>query len=159
MMKTKLEQSPILQTFFRQNSHQFHWQGHVWFPRVGPSSQKSSRASRATGDFWTSNVKQPEGRWFSEHFTCKSLVFLRYLHQGNKKSDAEVVLPQTPFGVLVDVKNTCYHPTVVWILLIKYFLHEREELLFFLQVIFFIGKLCFNFMIFFLVEKSQIRGF
>lgn len=125
MMKTKLEQSPILQTFFRQNSHQFHWQGHVWVPRVRLSDWKSSRVSRAAGHFWTINLKQAEGGWFSEHFTCKNLVFLKYLHRGNKKSDVEVVLPQTAPGVVADLKNTCYHPRVCWIILIKYFLHER----------------------------------
>lgn len=114
MMKTKLEQSPILQTFFRQNSHRFHWQGHVWVPKVGPSGWKSSRVSRATGHFWTWNLKQTEGGWFSEHFASKNLVILGYVHQSNKKSDVEVVLPQTPLEVVADVKNTQV-TTLQWI--------------------------------------------
>lgn len=99
--------------------------GAVWVPRVRLSDWKSSRVSRAAGHFWTINLKQAEGGWFSEHFTCKNLVFLKYLHQGNKKSDVEVVLPQTAPGVVAGLKNTCYHPRVCWIILMKYFLHER----------------------------------
>lgn len=106
--------SPMLQTFFRQNSHQFHWQGQVWAPRVGLSGWKSSRASRATGHFWTSNWKQPGRGWFSEHFSCINLGFLKYLHQGNKKYDVEVVLPQITCGVVCDVKNTEFS-TLQWV--------------------------------------------
>lgn len=54
------------------------------------------------------NIKlETARRWvIFRAFTCKNLVFLKYDHQGNKKSDAEVVLPQTPLGVVADVKNT-----------------------------------------------------
>lgn len=106
--------SPMLQTFFRQNFHHFHWQGQVWVPWVGLSDWKSSKASRTTGQFWTSNWKQPEGGWFSEHFTYINLGFLEYLHPGNKKSDVEVVLPQTTCRVVFDVKNNEFS-TLQWV--------------------------------------------